>query len=149
MAEVDTAELARDEQRAEVVRLRTKEGLSWRLIAEQTGFGSPSKMRTLYEETGRDSSGRLPGKGGRDREWSSGEWCDARCIGSHPDAPCGCRCDGENHGSGEAGARELLENLGEDPVKVDEVAREVRLYYMESLVCAGEIKGEEREEGAN
>lgn len=127
---------AREAKRQEVVRLREKEGLSWRLIAEETGYGAPATMRKLYEETGRDSSGRLPGKGGRDREWSSGDWCDTRCIGSHPDAPCGCRCKGENHGGGELKARSILEELGEEPMKVDEIARDVRLYSMEAMLRA-------------
>lgn len=118
-----------DEERAEltslVVTLRDDDGLSWAAIAEQIGCASPSTPRKLYGESGRDHHGLLPGKGGRNVEWVEGDWCDARCLGAHPNSPCACKCGRENHAAGLAKAEAILKAKETPEEKAKEILQHV------------------------
>lgn len=95
------------------VRLRDKDGASWLQIAEEIGVSSAGTARRLYDEQKGEQAhynSRVDGKGGRTRIWEAGDWCDARCIGAHPNSPCECRCDGVNHAGGGSVAGALLED---------------------------------------
>lgn len=111
---------------AEVKKLRDEEKLSWAAIAKAIGVTSPGTARRLYSEGGGDYHHLLPGKGGRTVEFNDGDWCDSRCIGAHPQSPCDCRCDGENHAGGPGKALTILSAKG---MPADEVQEKVQHVY--------------------